>query len=119
MFPNLLAIFAVLFALSVAPANLSAMDTVLIVLLERFVPNAQKSKRSSTHHTGSFSIASFLPSSSRYLYARRSLPSFVPISLASMAKLSATFVTHLTTAVAFARADPGAFAIVSAGLGRF
>lgn len=118
-FPKLLASLVVLFAHSVAPASLCAVPTVLNTLLDTLPPNAQKSNRSSTHHTGSFSIASFLPSSFRYLYASRSLPSFVHMSFASIARLSNGFVLPLITAVAFANADDGTFAIVSAGLGKF
>ena len=75
-----------------------------------FSPSDQKSNRSSNQPTGSFSIDSFLPSWSRYLYARISLPSFVPINLTNIANVSTGFVAHLITADAFDNAEPGTFA---------
>lgn len=95
------------------------MDNVLIPLLDRFSPNAPRSKRSRIQPTGSFSIESFLHSSSRYLYANKSLPSFVQKSCISIFILSNGFVTHLTTAEAFAIAEAGAFANATVPDGRF
>ena len=118
IFSNLLANLDVLSALVVAPIILSAHDVSLTALLVKFVNKDQRSNMSRIHDTGSFSIDSFLPCSSRYLYANICLPSFVHSNCAISIVLSNGFVIHLATADAFAKADTGILASASIVLGR-
>lgn len=116
VFSSVLAVLLNLLAVFFAPASLVAHAHNLDTLLVRFNHNDPKSNKSSTHHIGSFSADSCCPSSSKYLYDKISLPSFVPNRLMSILRLSNGLVTHLNTADAFANAEVGALAIICNGL---